>query len=478
MDIIVDGLLVLASFSVLFISGWIFVSKNVYSENEKRSRVASGLFSVTFAFSAIIVELLICEVTDSLDPSTRKVVWRADMLLLLVVLLLVLPFAHIICIVQRWVTGFKSIILSVAVLTGISFIFWRSSWLAPVIPLGASSVERYGMLDAVGRVGALGLILVSVLSGYGTVSVPFSYLSLFIRPVETGEISAMESQLQQTMVSKKQKIAKVDTLKMDLKAKKESDQAKSGFFSKFINSIGSVGIRKIMHDIASLEVEIASLSSLEAALVADVRDLKKQRQKAIISRTMKGHLQNFLGYLLSLYCIYRMIASFLALLLGEDTSSDPVSKTIAVVLRVFTGGSITIDVQMISQYMTLAFVGFISITSLRGFMMHMQRFFSIFRGSRISSVGFVLMLTELLGFYTISSLLLLRRQLPEQYRTTVTDAIGGDLEFDTYHKGFHAIFLVTVFVSLWLFWQQISRRNAEALDRLPTYIVPSDKIKI
>lgn len=110
--------------------------------------------------------------------------------------------------------------------------------------------------------------------------------------------------------------------------------------------------------------------------------------------------------------------------------------------------------------------------------MHMQRFFSIFRGSGISSVGFVLMLTELLGFYTISSLLLLRRQLPEQYRATVTDAIGGDLEFDTYHKGFHALFLVTACISLGLLWQQVSRRKTEALDRLPTYIVPSDKIKI
>lgn len=478
MSTVFDSVLVVASYATLFVFGWVFVSKRVYSGNEKRSLVASGLFSLTFAFSAVIVELLICEVTDTLEPSTRKLFWKVDMVLLLGVLLLVLPFAHILCIVQRKITGFKAVVLSSIILSGISFVFWRWSWLAPVLPLGAESVDQYGMLNAVGRVGALGLVLVSVLSGYGTVSVPFSYLSLFIRPVETGEISAMESQLQQTLVSRKQKIAKVDSLQMELKAKKESDEAKAGFFSKFINAIGSVGVRKMMQDIASLEVEIASLSSLEAALIADVNDLKKQRQKAILSRTFKGHLQNLLGYLLSLYCIYRMVASFMALLVGEDTSSDPVSKTLALALRVFTGGSITVDVHTTSQYLTLAFVGFISVTSLRGFMMHMQRFFSIFRGSRISSIGFVLMLTELLGFYTISSLLLLRRQLPEQYRATVTDAIGGDLEFDTYHKGFHAIFLVTAFVSLGLLWQQISRRKAEALDRLPTYIVPSDKVKL
>jgi hypothetical protein len=38
--------------------------------------------------------------------------------------------------------------------------------------------------QAVSRVGVLGIILVGVLSGYGSVSVPFSYITLFIRPVE------------------------------------------------------------------------------------------------------------------------------------------------------------------------------------------------------------------------------------------------------------------------------------------------------
>lgn len=40
------------------------------------------------------------------------------------------------------------------------------------------------LLQAVSRVGVLGIILVGVLSGYGSVSLPFSYITLFIRPVE------------------------------------------------------------------------------------------------------------------------------------------------------------------------------------------------------------------------------------------------------------------------------------------------------
>lgn len=54
----------------------------------------------------------------------------------------------------------------------------RSAAVPAHLPLAALCVQ------AVSRVGVLGIILVGVLSGYGSVSVPFSYITLFIRPVE------------------------------------------------------------------------------------------------------------------------------------------------------------------------------------------------------------------------------------------------------------------------------------------------------
>jgi hypothetical protein len=52
-------------------------------------------------------------------------------------------------------------------------------------------------VQAISRLGVLGTWIISILSGYAAVDFPYSYLSLFIRPVEAGEISAMEEQYRQ-----------------------------------------------------------------------------------------------------------------------------------------------------------------------------------------------------------------------------------------------------------------------------------------
>lgn len=51
----------------------------------------------------------------------------------------------------------------------------------------------------------LGTWIIAMLSGYATVSVPYSYLSLFIRPVEAFEVAVMEEQLRSTHGSCEQK---------------------------------------------------------------------------------------------------------------------------------------------------------------------------------------------------------------------------------------------------------------------------------
>ena len=52
-------------------------------------------------------------------------------------------------------------------------------------------------VQAISRVAVLGTTLIAILSGYGAVNLPYSYLSLFVRPVERLQLSAAEQQLVQ-----------------------------------------------------------------------------------------------------------------------------------------------------------------------------------------------------------------------------------------------------------------------------------------
>ena len=67
------------------------------------------------------------------------------------------------------------------------------------------------------------------------------------------------------------------------------------------------------------------------------------------------------------------------------------------------------------QYITLAFVGCISVASLRGFLRNMRKVFAAVSGGG-NGAGLLLVLTELTGLYAISTILLIRKQLPPKYR--------------------------------------------------------------
>lgn len=402
---------------------------------------------------------------------SRKDLWKIDMVSMLIMLLVVVPFYQAHLLLSSRMRQSRASFGAAIFLALFTYAFWNMKWLAPQTPPQAPEIQRYSLLEAIGRVGSLGVTLVAVLSGYGSVSVPYSYISLFIRPVQRGEITAMENQLKSAEDSLSSKKKNLNALKDEAAFADRGGNSTAGRKS-FLGRLASFvpGMRRGQEQlIADLEIEISALESLRSALAGDIVELRREWERALVARTPYGHLQNFLGYILSIYCIFRMFASSKALLVGEDTSQDPVSKAIGLILRIFSGGTVTIDVTVFSQYLTLAFVGIISITSLRGFMRHFTSLFTRINRWSGDGKGLMVVLAELLGCYSVSTLLLLRRQLPERFRMVVTDAIGGDLEFDLYHRWFHALFLISASFTVITFYRQVVQGRAEAMDRLPLF---------
>ncbi|KAI7840944.1 hypothetical protein COHA_005374 [Chlorella ohadii] len=458
------------SLAALLVAGWAFLRSTIlqhYDAAHRRGATVQLLFAAVFALSANLLQLLLCEILGLMDPDVRKANWQFDMLSMLALLLLILPGYHCYVVLHAKLPPLKAVAGAAVLLCAYLFAFWKMGGVVPGIPAG----RTMGMLEAVSRVGVLGIILVGVLSGYGSVSLPFSYITLFIRPVEKAEIVAMESQLRHTLEAIAQKKRSMAAIQQEIEVQEASGRTpQRSFFGRVLAAMGG-GPQDPRQVLLSLEAEVAALDRLRQALHADVVDLKREHQRAQRARTLMGHLENLMGYILSLYCIYRMLASSKALIFGEDFSSDPVSKTLGFVLRLFSGGHLRIDVHQVSQYLTLAFIGFISISSLRGFLKHMERFFSALSAGNATTM--VLVTTELLGFYTISTMLLLRRNLPVKYRPVISAVIGGDMDYDALHRWFNATFLIAACASTVLFYGLMRQKRQEADDRLPDGAAPA-----
>ena len=68
----------------------------------------------------------------------------------------------------------------------------------------------------------------------------------------------------------------------------------------------------------------------------------------------------------------------------------------------------------------------------RGLLLTMSKFFIWISSSKSSNV-LVLFFSQIMGMYFMSMVVLMRMNMPEEYRAIVTDVLG-DLQFNFYHR--------------------------------------------
>ena len=55
------------------------------------------------------------------------------------------------------------------------------------------------------------------------------------------------------------------------------------------------------------DTQVAALEVLARAMFVEVMELRRERRRALESRTLAGHAKNLLGYAFSAYCLYRCV---------------------------------------------------------------------------------------------------------------------------------------------------------------------------
>ena len=209
-----------------------------------------------------------------------------------------------------------------------------------------------------------------------------------------------------------------------------------GVFSGFSSGGGSENINL-------LENEIKALEELSRALFLESVDLHNSKERVEFSKTLQGKYFDLLGHIFSIYCIWKIFISAVNIIFDRVGKVDPITKSIEILVHYF---GIEFDVHFWSQQVSFILVGILIVTSIRGLLITLTKFFYAISSSKSSNI-IVLALAEVMGMYFISSVLLMRMNMPEQYRQIITKVLG-DLQFHFYHRWFDVIFLVSALASI------------------------------
>ena len=145
---------------------------------------------------------------------------------------------------------------------------------------------------------------------------------------------------------------------------------------------------------------------------------------------------------------------------------DPITKGMEIAVHWF---GLQVDVVFWSQHISFYLVGAIVFCSTRGLLLTMSKFF-IWISSPKSSNFLVLFLSQIMGMYFVSMVLLMRMNMPVQYRSIITEVLG-DLQFNFYQRWFDVMFLVAAVCTIAML-RLVHKRDIEAADNVkqPAYI--------
>lgn len=455
MSFLKDTIIIFSSNLLFFIGGQIFFIKQLFRDYEVRHLLVQIIFSAILCFSCVMFELIIFEIIGILESSSRYFYWNLYLYLMLFLVIVIIPFYlgyTIVSYIQ--IVNQKSVPVCTLLLWLIYlYLFWKLGDPFPILSpkQGFLSIEQ-----CISRIGIIGVTVMALLSGFGAVNYPYTSMTYFIRPVSLMDLYATERRLLQTMdmiIAKKKRIVllsqRPELHDSSVSSPSNCHSSKLWVLLKSVTTSVTGG----HENINQLKTDVLASEELSRHLFLELHDVQNMLERAEWSKTWRGKYFNVLGYFFSLYCLWKIFISTINIVFNRVGKKDPVTRGMEILVDLI---GIDIDVSFWSQHISFILVGCIVITSIRGLLLTLTKFFYAISSSKSSNM-IVLILAQIMGMYFVSSVLLMRMNMPPEYRTIITQVLG-DLQFNFYHRWFDVIFLISAVSSiLFLFLARIIR---------------------
>lgn len=206
-------------------------------------------------------------------------------------------------------------------------------------------------------------------------------------------------------------------------------------------------------------MQISNLEDLSRQLFLELHDLRNAQERIEFSRTLKGKYFNLLGYFFCVYCCWKIVVSTINILFNRIGRQDPITRGMSLAVHYL---GFELDVHFWSRQISFWLVGIIVVTSIRGLLITLTKFFHAIASTKSSNV-IVLLLAHIMGTYFVSSVLLLRMNMTAEYRSQLTQVLG-ELQFHFYQRWFDVIFLLSAVCSIAFLYVAHKRVSEVKLD--------------
>ncbi|EPE30190.1 hypothetical protein GLAREA_12913 [Glarea lozoyensis ATCC 20868] len=436
-----------------------------YSARTGRRRVIAIAFSTTVALAAVLAELILCEISSTLNPVARGLALKVTIPTLLFMLVVFIPFLELQSIVsasgwnfQRTAEGRLPRVAWLLQLCG--FILWLAGfwWLGKGIPgtyiHKIASQPGKGLSEAcLERVGIIGISLMALLSGFAAVSNPWQTFGIRPKPVTEADISRKQAGLDATNDMLAAKRSRLRALQ-----RKMNETPTEGFMNKVLGSIrGSPDTQELK----ALQLEISGLESMGSSLSASLSLLQNRLS---FNRRASSPLGKLLltptAYAFSIYCIFRILSTTITTLQRTflpspdsltSSTTDPINRMLSLLAKHVDP---SLDQLAWSRQISFLLSGLILLASFNSVL---QTFHMLTKLSPSilyhAQTNLALLVAQISATYVISSALLLRSNLPVEMKSVVSDALGSPLEpgfVDRWFDGWFLFASLGTAVGIWV----------------------------